>query len=149
MISTRVVALMTFIFLFSATYGYAEKVKYDGDFWGKADQATKELIISAVFWGQETAYDQVFAETFLGKGDSNFKVDCASAVKNIIKSLEAEQRSIDAKQVVSNMDKFYSDASNKSLRLKWAFLEAMLRVKGTPEKEIKEFIEGVKKSHNN
>ena len=149
MISTRIVTLTTLILFFSTTYAFAEKVKYDGNFWEKSDQATKELIISAVFWGQETAYDQVFAETFLGKGDSNFKVDCANAVQSIVKSLEAEHKSIDAAKVVGNMDKFYSVPSNKTLRLKWAFLEAMLRIKGTPEDEIKQFVEGVKKSHNN
>jgi hypothetical protein len=146
MISTRITALVTVLLLFFATHGYAGQVNYDGAFWKKSDQATKELIVAAVFWGQEAAYDQVFAETFLSKGDSNFKVECATSVKNLTNSLAEKQKSIDIAQVVGHMDKFYAVPNNMSLRLKWAFLEAMLRVQGTPEEEIKEFIDGVRNS---
>jgi hypothetical protein len=43
------------------------------------------------------------------------------------------------------MDKFYSDPNNKSLRLKWAFLVALERVKGTPDEQIREFTEEIRK----
>ena len=146
MISVRMLALTTLVFLFSATHGYGDKVSYDGEFWEKCGWATKELIISAVFWGQEVGQDQVFAEVILGGGDSNFKVNCANAVQGVLKSLEAKRKAIDTAQVVGHMDKFYSVPNNKSLKLKWAFLEAIERIKGTPEEEIRQFIEGVKKN---
>ena len=137
--------LTALIILFSATYAYADEVKYDGDFRGQRDRATKELIVSAVFWGAEAGQDRVFAEVILYRGGKSIKVECANAVSDVLKTLQAERKAIRTGQVVDHIDKFYSDSKNKSLRLKWAFLVAMEQVKGTRDEEIRQLIEEIKK----
>lgn len=150
MISTRIVAMTALIVLCLTTHiNAAQKAKYEGEFWNKTDRVTKEVIIGAVFWGQEAGYDKVYVETILGKEKSDLQTDCIIAVGRSLKSLQAKKDSIDTTLVIQNMDKFYSIPNNKSLRLKWAFMEAMLRIQGTSEEEIKAFVEEIKRSHSN
>ena len=143
--TNRRMVLTALIILLSATYAYADEVRYDGDFWGQRNRATKELIVSAVFWGAEAGQDRVFAEVILYRAGKSMKVECANAVSDVLKTLQAERKAIRTGQVVDQMDKFYSDPKNKSLRLKWAFLVALEKVKGTPDEEIRQLIEEIRK----
>ena len=145
MMTNRRTVLTALIILFSVTYAFADEVKYDGDFWRQRNRATKELIVYAVFWGSEAGQNRVFAEVVLNRGGKSIEVECANAVSYVLKTLEDERIAIHTGQVVDNMDKFYSDPKNKSLRLKWAFLVAMEQVTGRPDEEIRQLIEEIRK----
>lgn len=143
--TNRRTVLTALVILFSVTYAYADEVKYTGDFWRQSNRATKELIVYAVFWGSEAGQNRVFAEVVLNRAGKSIEVECANAVSYILKMLEDEREAIRVVQVVNNMDKFYSDPKNKSLRLKWAFLVAMEQVTGRPDEEIRQLIEEIRK----
>ena len=143
--TNRRALLTALIILFSVTYAFADEVKYDGDFWRQRNRATKELIVSAVFWGSEAGQNRVFAEVVLNRAGKSIEVECANAVSDVLKTLEDERIAIHTGQVVDNMDKFYSDPRNKSLILKWAFLVAMEQVTGRPDEEIRQLIEEIRK----
>lgn len=138
--------LAVFIIFVSATFVCATGVRFDGNFWRKCNEATKELFATGVLGGMIHGTDRLLGSMMFEVGTPNLNAECFKTVSTLHKSLEVRIKKIDAEQLVDGIDEFYSDIRNRSIVIKWTFLAVMLQIEGKPENEINQFIEYIRKN---
>jgi hypothetical protein len=140
--------LVAIIILGTVAYVGADEIRFDGNFWNKSDKTVKEFFISGILGGIIAGQDRVTASAMEGVEKGQVDMKCFAAISSLKNSLEADMGKIEVEQIVDGIDAFYSDLKNRSIKVKWAFLVVWQQIKGTPEEEIKKFIESVRQNHD-
>lgn len=140
--------LVAIIIMGTVAYGAADEIRFDGNFWNKSDRIVKDFFISGILGGIIAGQDRVTASAMEGVEKGQVDLKCFAAVSSLKNSLEADMEKLEAGQIVDNMDEFFSDSKNRSIKVKWAYLVVMQQIKGTSEEEIKKFIESIRQKSN-
>lgn len=138
--------LVVFVIFVSTAHVHANEVRFDGNFWKKCNETTRELFARGVLGGMTLGHDRVLGSMMFEVGNPNYNAKCFEKVSNLHKSLEVGIKKIGAEQIVDGIDEFYSDFRNRSIVIKWAFLVVMQQIDGKPEKDINEYIEYLRKN---
>lgn len=136
--------LVAIIILGTVAYGAADEIRFDGNFWNKSDRTVKDFFVSGILGGIIAGQDRVMASAMEGVEKGQVDLKCFAAVSSLKNSLEADMEEIEVGQIVDDMDEFYSDFKNRSIKVKWAFLVVRQQTKGTSDEEIKKFIDSIR-----
>lgn len=136
--------LVVLIILGTVAYVGADEIGFDGNFWNENDRTVKEFFVSGILGGIIAGQDRVMASAMEGVEKGQIEIKCFGAISSLKNSLESDMEKIKAGQIVDNMDVFYSDFKNRSIKIRWAFLVVWQQIRGTSEEEIKIFIESIR-----
>ena len=124
---------------------FGAEPRFDGHFWHQADPQTRQFFIYSFMSGVVQGQDRVAARLLIKTDAGDFRPECHQAVAKNVNGLETELARLERSQFMSALDAFYDLKKNSALELKWAVLVVMQQLQGTPQSDIEEFIEELRR----
>lgn len=124
---------------------FGAEPRFDGHFWRQAEPQTRHFFVYSFMSGVVQGQDRVAARLLVKADAGDFRPECHQAVAKNVNVLENELTRLDRSQFMSAMDAFYGLKKNRALELKWAVLVVMQQLKGTPQSDLENFIEELRR----
>jgi hypothetical protein len=140
-----VTASLSCLLAFLPALGAGAESRFDGHFWRQADLQTRHFFVYSFMSGVVQGQDRVAARLLIKSDAGEFRPECHQAVAKNVNVLERELTRLDRAQFISAMDAFYGLKKNRALELKWAVLVVMQQLKGSPQSDLENFIEELRR----